>query len=290
MRIRLWRPLSKRESGKPLASHLTTYVSTTLAIRLRSWIEETVAGGSDYDRVALRLDIEEALEDGNVLYDDGYVADDDLYDVIDAFLDLDDGDPSSLQEYLDDALSEYTVSEDKKSLVHRAEPLAAAAMIDSRSHAGGRADAGSASDHLAAAWAAAFALHPDTSKSYGESIRAIEAAAHAIVEPGNSLATLGTMIRYMRDHSADFRLVLPGPGVSADTATAMMSVLWKGQTSRHAGQTPTRKETVEEARAAVHLAVVLVQWFSCGIVRHIPSRSEAFRGSEAKPEAEREIV
>jgi hypothetical protein len=46
----------------------------------------------------------------------------------------------------------------------------------------------------------------------------------------------------------------------------MMKALWEGQTSRHGSQHPTRPETMEEARAAVHLAVTLVQWFSAGTV------------------------
>ena len=269
MPIRLWRSLSNRESGKPLASLTTSDVSQALAVKLRSWIEEALSGSDSHERIALRLDIPEALEDPSVLYDEGWIADDDLYDVIDALLDLGDGYASELRQYLDDALSDYSISDDETCLVRRADVTATAALADSRGNAGARLDAGSASDHLAAAWRAAFAIHPDTSKSYGESIRAVEAAAHSIVEPANSMATLGTMIRYMRDHSDDFRLMLPAPGIAVDPAIAMMNVLWKGQTSRHAGQAPTRRETAGEARAAIHLAVVLVQWFSCGVVKRL---------------------
>ena len=76
------------------------------------------------------------------------------------------------------------------------------------------------------------------------------------------------MLGHMRSHPDDFCLMLPAPGVSVTAATAMMTALWEGQTSRHAGQTPTRRTVpTEEARAAVHLAVVLVQWFSTGVVR-----------------------
>ncbi|WP_226652833.1 hypothetical protein [Streptomyces hydrogenans] len=46
----------------------------------------------------------------------------------------------------------------------------------------------------------------------------------------------------------------------------MMRALWEGQTSRHGGQTPTPPETLEAARAGVHLAATLVQWFVSGAV------------------------
>lgn len=48
-----------------------------------------------------------------------------------------------------------------------------------------------------------------------------------------------------------------------------MRALWQGQTSRHGGQTPTSPETLEAARAAVHLAATIVQWFTSGAVTRI---------------------
>lgn len=46
-----------------------------------------------------------------------------------------------------------------------------------------------------------------------------------------------------------------------------LAAMWDGQTSRHGKQHPTRKETPAEARAAVHLAALLVQYFSSGAIR-----------------------
>ncbi|MGD9486034.1 hypothetical protein WDH52_22775 [Streptomyces sp. TRM70308] len=55
----------------------------------------------------------------------------------------------------------------------------------------------------------------------------------------------------------------------AQTVRNMMSLLWKGQTSRHGSAQPTVPETVEAARMAVGLAVPLVEWFATGAVtRH----------------------
>jgi hypothetical protein len=152
----------------------------------------------------------------------------------------------------------------------RADLTATAALNDSAAKASARTDAGSASDHLATAWAAAYAIQPDPAKSYSESIKAVEAAAYAIIEPTNGRATLGTTLGHIRSHADDFRLILPAPGTSVVPVIGMMTVLWEGQTSRHGGQHPTRAESAEEARAAVHLAVTLVQWFSTGSVQRIP--------------------
>ncbi|MFD8375331.1 hypothetical protein ACFV2Z_31870 [Streptomyces sp. NPDC059688] len=51
---------------------------------------------------------------------------------------------------------------------------------------------------------------------------------------------------------------------------APMRALWEGQTSRHGAQTMTVPETIDAARAGVHLAAVLVQWFVSGAVFRKP--------------------
>ena len=235
------------------------------ARRLREALDH--ADDETIQRLAVRLNKPEAFDDTLYLYDESWVDWDELYDVIDAALDLGAGDWYSLDELLDDGLSEYTVAVGSRGLETRADPIDTAAMTEAVEEARSRSNAGSASEHLAAAWAAAYAMQPDPVKAYSESIKAVEAAAHAVVHPGNSRATLGTMLRYMRDHEADFCLMIPAPGVPVTGLIGMMAVLWQGQTSRHGGQAPTRAETLDEARAAAQLAVVLVHWFSTGIVK-----------------------
>jgi hypothetical protein len=148
----------------------------------------------------------------------------------------------------------------------RADETSRAALDDATTSANARADAGSAADHLATAWAKAYAIRPEFSESYAESIKAVEAAAHALIEPNNTRATLGTMRGHLRSHADEFCLLLPAPGICITPVIEMISALWDGQTSRHGGQDPTRAETTAEARAAAHLAVTLVQWFSAGTV------------------------
>jgi hypothetical protein len=112
------------------------------------------------------------------------------------------------------------------------------------------------------------ALHPDPPKGYSEAIKAIEAAAHSTLEPGNQKATLGTMIRYLRDHPDRFSPAIAGRDGYGDVAPLIgcMALLWEGQSSRHGSSAPTRAESLEEATMAVQLAVMMVQWFVSGAV------------------------
>lgn len=173
-----------------------------------------------------------------------------------------------LQQLLDDSRSAYTLRPDKAGLRQRVDPTVEAlaeAVVASANQDPAR---GSASVHLKRAWTAAYGLHPEPGKAYSEAIKAVEAAAHATVEPKNSKATLGSMIKVM-ENTRDRWVVGIGSEPSsagAETVTRMMRLLWTGQTSRHGGSHPTRDETVAEARAAVHLAIALLNFFTDGIL------------------------
>ncbi|MGA5498745.1 hypothetical protein ACPCSP_30800 [Streptomyces cinereoruber] len=131
--------------------------------------------------------------------------------------------------------------------------------------------AGSAADHLATAWQAAYGRSPDPVRAYSESIKAVESAAHAVIQPNHPKATLGTMLGELKGARHKFTFAIPaGSGDPIAPAESLMRVLWDGQTSRHGGQTPTSPETLEAARASVHLAATLVQWFASGAVTRLP--------------------
>lgn len=49
-----------------------------------------------------------------------------------------------------------------------------------------------------------------------------------------------------------------------------MRTLWDGQTSRHGNQGGTVSESLDSARAGVHFAAALVQWFTSGAVARNP--------------------
>ncbi|MGA5552372.1 hypothetical protein [Streptomyces pseudogriseolus] len=108
-------------------------------------------------------------------------------------------------------------------------------------------------------------------RAYSEAIKAVECAAHAVIQPNHAKATLDTMLGEIKGARHKFSTAIPAPaGDPIAPAEAMMRTLWEGQTSRHGAQTETVPETLEAARAGVHLAAALVQWFVSGAVIRTP--------------------
>jgi hypothetical protein len=179
-----------------------------------------------------------------------------------------------LRGLLDDALSVLQVRPDGLGLERRADPDAERAFGEAVGASEEAPAAGSAAMHLQAAWNAVHALHLDPGRGYGEAIKAVEAAAHAVVEPNNPKATLGTMLGHLRANRGRFSLVIAGKDGRGEIGPLIgcVELLWEGQTSRHGSSVPTRVETPDEAAMAVDLAVMLVQWFVSGRVqRSLPA-------------------
>lgn len=166
--------------------------------------------------------------------------------------------------------SAYAVSDDLASIERRVDETVARSAAQAQASASANVESGSAASHLRLAWIAAYGLDPSPTTAYGESIKAVEAAAHHVIEPNNTKATLGTMIGVVRNSPSAFQFAVQGPNSNGTTLLALLQLLWQGQTSRHGGQQPTRNETQAEAEVAVHLAATLVQWFSSGAVTRVP--------------------
>ncbi|MEV0944305.1 hypothetical protein AB0I90_28565 [Micromonospora wenchangensis] len=177
----------------------------------------------------------------------------------------------SLRQHLSDARSVYRISDDGRSLTRRADVMATLAYTETLASAGDKAEAGSSAEHLRTAWESIHAMRPDPPRAYSEAIKAVEAAAHAVVQPRHGKATLGTMLGELKSVPTKFTLAIPGPDGSGNVVPLieMLQLLWSGQTSRHGSRTPTRPETLTEAVMAVHLATTLVQWFTTGSVQRI---------------------
>ncbi|MFI8784425.1 hypothetical protein ACIGQC_28215 [Streptomyces albidoflavus] len=172
-----------------------------------------------------------------------------------------------LSAMLDDAGSAYRINEARNGLEEKVTPAVRDAVRQTIADAAGASSAGSAADHLATAWQAAYGRGPDPVRAYSEAIKAVEGAAHAVIQPNNAKATLGTMLGELKNARHKFTVTIDSPGDDAVlSAEAMMRTLWTGQTSRHGSQTGTVPETLEAARAGVHLAATLVQWFISGAV------------------------
>ncbi|MFD7555170.1 hypothetical protein ACFV9E_11645 [Streptomyces sp. NPDC059835] len=201
-----------------------------------------------------------------------------LLDVVDAVLaykariGMEDPDSThQLSCILDEAGSAYRVNEAGDGLEERVTPGVRDAVRRTIADVAGAPTAGSAADHLATAWQAAYGRSPDPVRAYSESIKAVESAAHAVIQPNNAKATLGTMLGEIKNARHKFTTAIPSPaGDPIAPVETMMRALWEGQTSRHGAQSGTVPETLEAARAGVHLAATLVQWFASGAVVRTP--------------------
>lgn len=123
-----------------------------------------------------------------------------------------------------------------------------------------------ASEHLAAAWTALYGREPSAGEGYREAVRAVEAAAKPVVTPADAVATLGKMIRAMEDAPAKWSVTLKANGEPVADVARMMALLWTAEHDRHGtdDENAPLNVSLEEARAALHLAVLLVQWFREG--------------------------
>jgi hypothetical protein len=174
-----------------------------------------------------------------------------------------------LDETLKLAKSKWMVGErfGKPGLVAR-EPEGVQDMVEATI-----ASAGTAGQILARAWGKVHAFTPDDPGAYADAVRAVETAAHKLVEPNNTEATLGSMAAVMRNHG-DWRLPLREHqyAPTAEMLVAMMRSLYRGHVDRH-GNDDYRDVTHEEARAGVVLAATLVSWFASGAVQRRPEES-----------------
>ncbi|MFJ5731515.1 hypothetical protein [Streptomyces paradoxus] len=80
-----------------------------------------------------------------------------------------------------------------------------------------------------AQWQAAYGRSPDPVRAYSEAIKAVECAAHAVIQPNNAKATLGTMLGEIKNARHKFSAAIPSPaGDPIAPAEAMMLALWEG--------------------------------------------------------------
>jgi len=291
-----WHPLSRREA--PDGPQLQTGISRPMEKALRDWILDVINKRRlDEQRLIVRCDLDLDARADDQLDEAEQVAflarKEKLWDLIDAVLDLaalrKPAQPVAgvgfwlvqaerqkwqlevrrpLQVILDDAGSIFTVRKDGAALEQRMDP-AVAALLEDAAAAADRPDRGSATRHLLQAREAAYARTPDTVKAYGEAIKAVEAAAHATLQPKHAKATLGTMLGEYKQIRGKLTTPIARPTgeTGIEAVESLMDILWAGQTSRHGNLEVTRDETPEEAIEAVHIAALLVQLFASGAIR-----------------------
>ncbi|MFJ1562650.1 hypothetical protein ACIOG8_00165 [Streptomyces erythrochromogenes] len=281
-----WQPLSERELGTepaPLAEHPDLVLTHAFADWLNSVkkpVSKTVNGrrhqvmepAVPWQRVALRLGltpkvniVREADWRETVL---GHVRRTDrALDIVDAALHLEkhvQGRAASLDELLSDAGSAWRVRGDRTGLVRRVSPTAVSAYEMTVT------SAERARERLSRAWSAAYGLHPDPGAAYRHAVAAVEAVAIPLFVPADSQASLGKVRAHLDQGRAKYVLVISdksGGASGIDSVVEMVSTLWHGQRDRHEGGSSSAPITQAAAEAAVHLAVLLVQWFATGAVQ-----------------------
>jgi hypothetical protein len=116
---------------------------------------------------------------------------------------------------------------------------------------------------LASAWNAVHGRDRNASLAYRDAVRAVEAAARPIITPSDAASTLGKMIAALRDAPDKWSFVMdPKSGHPVEMVRTAMSLLWTAQLDRHGtdDESVPLSVSAEEAEAAVHLAVTLVDW------------------------------
>ncbi len=274
--------------GRPVEDVLQEGVPPHIEQPLRGWIYRALqGGGAAAVAVLLRIQIDYAAAEGDGARFLASLPAPDLLDVVQAILhgggpwpEIEPwsgkprpGSRSLLQRdlvlLLETGRSAYKVNDDFDGLERCVDETATAAVALAASAAEGSPQSGSAANQLRAAWRAIYQLNPEPETAYRLAVKAVESAAHAIVQPTHAAATLGTMRGELRSNPARWALAIPGKDGSGDIAPliAMIGLLWDGQEWRHGGQALEREATPEEAKMAVHLAGTLVHWFVTGAVR-----------------------
>lgn len=122
------------------------------------------------------------------------------------------------------------------------------------------ASADHTSGELREAWAKAYGRDPDPSDAWDHAIKALESVLQPVVLPKDGKATLGKIVAALSQGARKFKSSFAGPEAdnSVDKLVETLCLLWPNP-DRHASGQPSRKPTLQEARAVVNLAAALVQ-------------------------------
>lgn len=188
-----------------------------------------------------------------------------LFEAIDLHLKVTGGyGSSSLDTLLSVAGSVWTVSASQRGIERRVDPAEKEAFVRAIS------PADDASEHLRSAWAEAFGVTPNPSRSWSDAIKAVEALLWGLVIPKNDKATLGTIIQALdaAAHKWNFRLSPSGSLSGVEAFTQTLRLIWPNP-DRHASGT-VRVPDQQEAEDVVRTAVLVVGWLRNGALTQVP--------------------
>ena len=172
---------------------------------------------------------------------------------------------TAVKSFLDDARSVYDITEAGGSRFELAwrQPPEMTELVEQATSERSRA-----AEHLRRAWSHAFAREPKPTEACLDAVKAVEAAARPTIEPNNSKATLGTMIKAVEQKPQKWTTSCPADAGSVETVAAMMRMIWKAHL-RHGNPNEPLDVSAETCEMLVHTAAVLVHWFTTGRIRTV---------------------
>ncbi|MYB09745.1 MAG: hypothetical protein F4Y28_07175 [Acidimicrobiia bacterium] len=166
--------------------------------------------------------------------------------------------------FLDDSRSIYDVGRDEQGRfqLHRRQPPELSVLVETALTSRGRAY-----DHLRRAVSYAFGRDSQPNDACFESTKALEVVAKPILTPNDQKATLGRMIaaveakpsKWITDFDANDHQDI-------NSVVEMLKLVWETQL-RHGDTDDPLEVPPKRAEMIVHLAVLLVHWFSSGRIR-----------------------
>lgn len=120
--------------------------------------------------------------------------------------------------------SVWQVSSDGTGLTRRVNETSGDAIDQAVSAADANPKSGSAAKQIRTAWRAIYKLDSEPATAYREAVKAVESAAHAVVQPNHSGATLGSMLGELRANAASWMLAIPGKDGSGDIAPLLAMI------------------------------------------------------------------
>lgn len=275
---------SDRIAGRPADDVLRPDVSVILQENLHSWVDEFAGNSIPLRTVVSRAFDRLDLHDKRAFTLDGMQ----LLDLVDQILELA-SDWSirhdetlskrcklrvfALRSILQDARSLYTVIPRDGGgvmLATRVDPTLRAA-VDREA-----GTATSAAAHLRLAWSALHKLEPDPAIAYREAVKALEATLAPLVLPNDQAPTLGKVKTAIMNGGWKFSLDRTGPPgktpaiseSASSSVTFLVDLIERvyGSEARHGEGGVSRKQSQEEAAAAVYSALAVMGWVSAGAI------------------------
>lgn len=133
-------------------------------------------------------------------------------------------------------------------------------------------DCDNAGELLASAWQQLFGCNPNPSEAYSNTVKAIEAATKDSLGPNDKVYTLGKGLNTMRNQHWKYMIEVDNSSsearrnVDGGVIQLMMRSIWEAQRNRHGDENGVPDISPEEARAAIFLAVPIIQAFHDGFI------------------------